>query len=531
MADVIKYRFVVRRGLASAWTTKNEVLLQGEFGLETDTGKRKMGDGVTAWNDLEYDLRPATRSEEGLLTAADKVKLDAVSGDGSKTQVGATLTRTGSSTATATSATTASKSITFGTPFDTLKVVHIEPGIGSCNASGDFPNHYVSAKSADGFTVTFKAPNAITTDIPFDWTASGVVTGSGIAALAGTFKRVRIGVAYSSDLTASGGDGTYLLYGGTGVVSGSLPAGLSLSVVAPNLLRLSGTCTEPSPATFATVVGVVTGDGQTATASQSISVLGPFTPAELFASGERGIWVDIQDLSTMFQDTAGTVPVTAAGQKVARINDKSGNGNHLTQATAANQPYLRNDGTNYYLELVGSTPTYLVAPNTNNMAWRTDSIMMGAATQYSSPSTNQSILSRSLYGPGAARWNISQATNSAYINYNNTSGNVASPNAPNGSATSVVSGYIDRAAGSGLVRVNAVAGTAASFTPDASTDLTTNYRLMLGVYNNSGDTGPQTGTGVTGRLYGLVVRFAAVDTDAMSDLEKWLGGKCGVTIP
>lgn len=54
MADVVKYRFVLRRGLKADWTAKNEILLQGEFGLELDTGKLKIGDGTTAWNTLAY---------------------------------------------------------------------------------------------------------------------------------------------------------------------------------------------------------------------------------------------------------------------------------------------------------------------------------------------------------------------------------------------------------------------------------------------------------------------------------------------
>lgn len=40
---------------AADWTTLNPVLLQGQMGLETDTRRKKTGDGSTAWNDLEYD--------------------------------------------------------------------------------------------------------------------------------------------------------------------------------------------------------------------------------------------------------------------------------------------------------------------------------------------------------------------------------------------------------------------------------------------------------------------------------------------
>ena len=44
----------IRRGTAAEWTAANPVLAAGELGLETDTGKTKIGDGVTAWNSLGY---------------------------------------------------------------------------------------------------------------------------------------------------------------------------------------------------------------------------------------------------------------------------------------------------------------------------------------------------------------------------------------------------------------------------------------------------------------------------------------------
>ncbi len=43
----------------------------------------------------------------------------------------------------------------------------------------------------------------------------------------------------------------------------------------------------------------------------------------LFASGEPGFWLDPSDLSTMYQDSAGTTPVTAVEQPVGLILDKS----------------------------------------------------------------------------------------------------------------------------------------------------------------------------------------------------------------
>ena len=64
----------------------------------------------------------------------------------------------------------------------------------------------------------------------------------------------------------------------------------------------------------------------------------PFSIADLFASSEQGAWYGPSDLSTLFQDSAGTTPVTTAGQPVGLMLDNSGNDNHATQATEAARP-------------------------------------------------------------------------------------------------------------------------------------------------------------------------------------------------
>lgn len=68
-----------------------------------------------------------------------------------------------------------------------------------------------------------------------------------------------------------------------------------------------------------------------------------FSPAWLFSSGADGAWYDPGDLGTLFQDAAGTVPVTAPGDPVGYMADRSGNGYHVTQATASARPVLRQD--------------------------------------------------------------------------------------------------------------------------------------------------------------------------------------------
>jgi hypothetical protein len=48
-----------------------------------------------------------------------------------------------------------------------------------------------------------------------------------------------------------------------------------------------------------------------------------FSPADLFSAGEQGAWYDPSDLSTLFDDSAGTTPVTAVEQFVGLMLDKS----------------------------------------------------------------------------------------------------------------------------------------------------------------------------------------------------------------
>ena len=68
---------------------------------------------------------------------------------------------------------------------------------------------------------------------------------------------------------------------------------------------------------------------------------GAFTPLSLFAGGEDGAWYDPSDISSLFQDTAGTTPIVTSGQTIARVNDKSGNDLNATQpATAARPSYI-----------------------------------------------------------------------------------------------------------------------------------------------------------------------------------------------
>lgn len=69
------------RGLAADWTSNNPTLLAGEFGVETDTGKVKVGDGSAAWTDLPYITGGVT------ISTSNPQQLDAIPDPGSTGEV------------------------------------------------------------------------------------------------------------------------------------------------------------------------------------------------------------------------------------------------------------------------------------------------------------------------------------------------------------------------------------------------------------------------------------------------------------
>ena len=62
---------------------------------------------------------------------------------------------------------------------------------------------------------------------------------------------------------------------------------------------------------------------------------------KLFSNNEQGFFYDPNDLRTMFQDSAGTIPVTAAGQPVGLLLDKS---KPITNISILDSTFLLADG-------------------------------------------------------------------------------------------------------------------------------------------------------------------------------------------
>lgn len=87
-----------------------------------------------------------------------------------------------------------------------------------------------------------------------------------------------------------------------------------------------------------------------------------FSPASLFAGGVAGGWWDSSDPTTLFTSTDDATPVAAVTDAVGQWKDKSGNANHLTEAT--NKPTwqgsngVRFDGSNDILSRASSLGLY-----------------------------------------------------------------------------------------------------------------------------------------------------------------------------
>ncbi len=81
----------------------------------------------------------------------------------------------------------------------------------------------------------------------------------------------------------------------------------------------------------------------------------------LFANNEQGAYLDPNDLSTMFQDAAGTIPVTGAGQPIGLVLDKS-NGLVLGSnvATGFTSGFIPTDSVDAVLS---NTPTGVTSSN------------------------------------------------------------------------------------------------------------------------------------------------------------------------
>ena len=243
-----------------------------------------------------------------------------------------------------------------------------------------------------------------------------------------------------------------------------------------------------------------------------------FDPASLFASGEEGAWYDPADLNTLFQDTAGTIPVTASGQTVARINDKSGNGNHATQATISARPTYQTDGTLHWLEFDGVDDFMVTSDITPDIdksqmfvgARRlSDATAMLAETGPTSANTNGTI--GVFYNPSFGYAFSNRGTNRVLVT-------IASGVSP---ISHVISGIGDILGDITTIRLNQSVVTK---TDNVGIGDYSSQSLYIGRRVN-GD------FPFDGNVYGLILRFGAnLEANTIEQIEVYISDKTGVVL-
>ena len=251
-----------------------------------------------------------------------------------------------------------------------------------------------------------------------------------------------------------------------------------------------------------------------------VPTVGAFTPADLFAASEKGGWWDPSDFATMFQDTAATVPVTATGQTVARINDKSGNAKHLLQATAGSRPTLQQDGAGkYYLDFDGTADFMSVASfdlSTTDAATavagvrKTSDAATGVIFEHSNSSTFTN-------GTIAMFTALSSGDNFAF-RHKGTAGADSTTSGMDAPLLAVVSGTGKIATDLNQCRVNG--GLAAQGTLDQGTGNLRSDTFYVGARGG-------TTLFFAGRLYGLIVRAATTTNTTLATAEAWMNEKTG----
>lgn len=246
-----------------------------------------------------------------------------------------------------------------------------------------------------------------------------------------------------------------------------------------------------------------------------------FSPASLFAAGEQGAWYDPSDLSTLFQDAAGTIPVTASGQPVGRMLDKSGRGNHATQATATARPIYTEAGGLRYLAFAG-VDDFMVTGAVNFTA--TDKMTSWAGVRKLSDAARSMLFEMGNSSAGAVRM---EAPNSVGVgNYlfasggTNIGAGIATMNGYAAPISNVLSGTSDIASDVAILRINGAQ--VGSGVADQGAGNYGNLPIYIGARNGAS-------LFLNGNLYGLILRGVTSTAAQVQQTEAYLGVKTGVS--
>ena len=235
-------------------------------------------------------------------------------------------------------------------------------------------------------------------------------------------------------------------------------------------------------------------------------------PTELFQNNEQGVWYDPSDISSMYQDAAMTIPVTAHGDPVGAMMDLSGNGNHATQSVSASRPTYQTDGFLHWLQFDGVDDN-LAHPYSSG----TSNLTLAASGATTTNSGRQQII-----GAGAAG---NKLTSLVWIRVNN------ADSWGTYSTTDKATG--DSALNTPIVMINV--GNHASEVQKLYTNgqLTASFTgIFQGDSNDRRYIGSERASSsfMQGRIYGIAGLGREITESELFSLNKYLATKSGVTL-
>ena len=241
-----------------------------------------------------------------------------------------------------------------------------------------------------------------------------------------------------------------------------------------------------------------------------------WSPLSLFASSEVGAWYDPSDLTTMFQDRAGTTQVTADGQTVGKILDKSGRGNHATAPSDAARPLYKTDGTYRWLQFDGVDDSLATAAIDFTA---TDKMSVFAGVYSTTPSNASMYTQLGTVFSGDGCFGLYKFSDARIYFASKGSGTLANPKTGTllSPDTSVMTVTNDISGDVAVLRRNG------SFVEQSTVD------QGAGNYTNAS---LNIGYGVTsfwlfGRIYSLIVRGALSTPEEITNTETWVNSKTG----
>lgn len=279
------------------------------------------------------------------------------------------------------------------------------------------------------------------------------------------------------------------------------------------------------------IVSAFSGGMELFSGAEMVTVSGgvvPWTPADLFVSGENGVWYDPSDLSTLWQDSARTIPVTADGDPVGAMDDKSGNGHHALQANSSKRPvyktaaglsWLDFDGADDYL-VTSAIDFYVGAEMTAfvGIHKKSDTAFGVIVTQGNINATDRSWELAASATAGDASRRTYRSLVYAAAGSGQYTWLYAAP------ITNILTSIMDFSA-VGASRVDLKVDGANGANEGTYSGGTTS----TGYLNAAMHIGSRLGTGqyLNGRVYGMIVRHAVSTTDERTEAESFLATKSG----